>query len=87
MIGISNAERFYLKTLFDHWSKELTVYNILFVNISPNMLNTKFNHFIDSSYLDIIKKQGGLSKKSDVTKQIEKIIYNSQLFNGKYIIV
>ena len=86
-MGIYTAEKFYLKTLSDHWSKELSSYNISSVNISPKMLNTKFNHSIDSRYLDIIKKQGGFSKISDVTEQIKKTIANPQSFNGKNIIV
>ena len=60
-MGIYTAEKFYLKTLSDHWSKKLSSYNISSVNISPKMLNTKFNP-IDSRYLDIIKKQGGFQK-------------------------
>ena len=86
-MGIYTAEKFYLKTLSDHWSKELKSYNISSVSISPKMLNTKFNHSIDTRYLDIIKKQGGFSKISNVTKQIKKTISNPQSFNGKNIIV
>ena len=47
------------------------------------MLNTKFNSSIDERYLEIIKKKGGFTNINDVIKQIEEIIINPNLFNGK----
>ena len=81
--GIYTAEKLYLKTLSDHWSKELLSYNVFSVNVSPKMLNTKFNSSIDERYLEIIKKSGGFSNIKDVIKQLEEIIINPILFNGK----
>ncbi len=83
--GIYTAEKFYLKTLSDHWSKELTSYNISAVNISPRMLNTEFNSSIDSRYLGIIKKQGGFSNIKDVIKKIEEVIADPRRYNGRNI--
>ena len=83
--GIYTAEKFYLKTLSDHWSKELTSYNISAVNISPKMLNTNFNSSIDARYLDIIKKQGGFSNIKDVIKKIEEVIVDPRTYNGSNI--
>ena len=84
-MGIYTAEKFYLKILSDHCSKELASYNISSVNISSKMLNTKFNSSIDSRYLDIIKKQGGFSNIKDVIKKIEEVIFDPRTYNGRNI--
>ena len=81
--GVYTAEKLYLKTLSDHWSKELLSYNVFSVNVSPKMLDTKFNFSIDERYLEIIKKNGGFSELEDVTKKIEEVIINPRLYNGK----
>ena len=85
--SIYTAEKLYLKTLSDHWSKELFDYNVHSINISPKMLNTKFNSSIDERYLEIIKKNGGFSEIGDVIKKIEKVIFNPSLYNGKNLII
>ena len=86
-MGVYTAEKLYLKTISEHWSKELLSYNVMSVNVSPKMLDTDFNSSIDHRYLEIIKKQGGFSKMEDVVKLIEKIIFNPNSFNGKNLIV
>jgi short-subunit dehydrogenase len=86
-MGVYTAEKLYLKTISEHWSKELLSYNVMSVNVSPKMLDTDFNSSIDRRYLDIIKKQGGFSKMEDIVKLIEKITFNPHSFNGKNLIV
>ena len=85
--GIYTAEKLYLKTLSDHWSKELYSYNVSSINISPKMLDTKFNSSIDSRYLEIIKKNGGFSDIEVVIKKIEEVIIDPISYNGKNLIV
>lgn len=85
--GIYTAEKLYLKTLSDHWSKELTNYNVSSINISPKMLNTNFNSSIDERYLEIIKKNGGFTDIEHVIKKLKHVITDPKLYNGKNLIV
>jgi len=86
-MAVYTAEKIYFKTLTDHWSKELSRFKIDLINISPKMLDTNFNSSIDPRYIDIIKRQGGFSKISDVIKLIKKILLNSEIYNGKNLII
>ena len=84
-LGVYTAEKFYIKTVTQHWKKELEAFGINIVNISPKMLNTDFNSQIDARYLDKIKKKGGYSKIEDIVNLICNIIEMPKKYCGQNI--